>query len=593
MKRLLLLIFLFFAARIFAQTISLNPSFGVKGFASLANKLPGLDLRLESAALQPDGKIIAVGSIVKSTTGANRADFLVARLNKNGSLDNAFGDNGMMMIDFSGYADAAKCVALTIEGKIVVAGSAQDQNGEAALALIQLNSNGSLNAGFGKSGKVAVNLSEPSEATSIAVQKDGKIVVGGYIYTNNSDFLLLRFKQDGTPDKSFGKKGIVTQDFNQGSDMVASIAIQKDGKILAGGEGNLTFPLVRYNANGQQDRGFGRGGEVVVNKKKNPAFSTRYIRGISIQNDGKIVVGGEFGKLVRKTFGVARINDNGTVDNSFGNEGMVTTDFGFYAAGVNSIALQSNGKIIAGGMVRKTANPPNQYGVSNDDWDFAMARFDLGGKPDASFGNEGKLVTDYVSFPYAVSNNFITKLLLQNDQLLAVGMSISYENQWGDPVKGSVASYQLKTTCTGNMNIDVMSFGLKPYTVYLGYKPATVLFLKAKAYYDAKPASKNTFSYYWSAGPNLEIAPQTVRKQEIQVTATGTGNYESKVKLTVIDESGCSSEKEYKIQVIDARCGRNKVLVCKEKNSKRSTVCVSQKEASVLLAKGGSLGNCH
>lgn len=593
MKRFWHLLFLFFSIHTFAQTITLNPSFGVNGFALLANKVPGLDLRLESAALQTDGKLVVAGTIVKSATDPNRSDFLIARLNKNGSLDSPFGVNGMTTVDLSGYEDAASSVAITAEGKIIVAGRAEDESGNAALALVQLNGNGSLDASFGRSGKAVVNLAEASEATAIAVQKDGKIIVGGFIYTNNSDFLLLRFKKDGTLDRSFGKNGIATQDFEQGFDLIASIAIQNDGKILAGGDTEAGFPLVRYNANGQPDRSFGKNGRVVIVDKKSPFGSTGYIRGIGIQSDGKIVAGYGLSGTARKTFGVACIKPNGIIDVSFGKKGIATTDFGLYAEGVNSIALQPNGKIIAGGMVRKTANRSNQYGVSNDDWDFALARFNPDGKADASFGDKGKLLTTYVGPSRAVTNDFITKLLLQNDRLLAVGMSVLYESQWGDPVKGSIASYQLKTPCKGNVALAATSLGFKPYSVYLGYAPAATLLLKAKASYTAKSASKNSFSYFWSAGPDLAIAPETTGQPQVKITATGAGNYESTVTLAVIDGKGCSDEKEFNIHVIDARCERNKVLVCKGRNATGSTVCVSQKEPAALLAKGGSLGRCR
>lgn len=593
MRRFWHLLLLLFSLPVFAQTISLNPSFGTSGFTLLANKVSGLDLRLESAALQTDGKIVVVGTIVKSGTDPNRADFLVARLNKNGSLDNSFGTKGMMEVDLSGYADAATCVAITSEGKIIVAGRVQDQNGNTALALLQLNGNGSLDASFGKSGKLIAKFAEASQATTIALQADGKIVVGGFIDTNNSDFLLLRFKKDGTPDKSFGKNGVVTQDFEQGFDLVASIAIQNDGKILAGGDAAASFPLVRYKANGELDKNFGKNGRVVINDKKNPYNVALYVRGLGIQSNGKIVAGFGLAGAVRKTFGVACINPNGTMDVSFGNKGFAATEFGFYAEGVNSIVLQPNGKIIAGGMVRKTAKPSNQYGVSNNDWDFALARFNPDGKPDASFGDKGKFLTNYVGSSRVATNDFITKLLLEKDRLLAVGTSVLYENQWGDPVKGNIASYQLKTACKGKIVIDAGSVGFKPYSIYPGYNPAATLQLKAKASYASKSTLKSKFSYFWSVESDLAIAPESEGKSWIQLSATGNGNYESTVTLQAMDENGCSGEKEFKIRVIDARCANNKVLVCKGKKASASTLCVSQKEVPGLLAKGGSLGKCE
>jgi hypothetical protein len=129
--------------------------------------------------------------------------------------------------------------------------------------------------------------------------------------------------------------------------------------------------------------------------------------------------------------------------------------------------------------------------------------------------------------------------------------------------------------------------------VYLGYAPAATLKLRTKASYGAKSSLKNSLSYAWNAGAGLAISPETLDRPQIQLTATRTGNYESKVTLAVTDGNGCSNEKEFKIRVIDARCSQNKILVCKGKNSSASTVCVSPKEVNALLVKGGSLGSCQ
>lgn len=591
MTRILLFLLGVISLPCISQTVKVNAAFGENGYVQIPNAVNGLDLRLESAAFQADGRLVAVGSQNKTATGEDLSDFFVVRLNSDGSYDKSFGANGKAVTDFEGNSDVAFCVAVQQNGKTVVAGRSRNQDFRNDLAIARYNSNGTLDASFGIGGKVIAKLEQESGATTIAIQDDGKIVVGGLVYSNVCDFLLLRYKTDGTLDKTFGSNGKVVQDFNAGFDLIANIAIQKDGKILASGDANTDFPLVRYNTDGSLDKTFGKEGKMVVDQNS-PAYAPYYIRGLSVQPDGKIVVGGQFGGYGGNGFGVARVIKNGTIDESFGSGGVAETFFGFYTEGVNSIALQKNGRIVLGGMVQKTAYPPNDYNVTNDDWDFAMVRYNHDGTLDKSFGKGGLLLANFGGSSAYASGDFLSTLLLQNDRLFAVGMSVLYEHEWGDPVNGAIAAYTLEKDYQSPINIAVPSSGLKPYTVYIGYAPAAVLALQANASYSSESTVEPAFAYSWSAGPGLIILPGTSNKGEVQISATGTGNYQSTVKVEVIDAVGCSSAKEFIIKVVDARCGE-KVLVCKGNKAVRKTICVAPQAVAALLAHGGSLGSCE
>src|SRR6185295_19058268 len=129
---------------------------------------------------------------------------------------------------------------------------------------------GSLDSTFGINGKTTTPIgSHDDYGLSIALQPDSKIVVGGYINNGlNNDFALLRYKSDGSPDSTFGTNGMVTTPVGSYGDNANSIAIQPDGKIVAGGYSDTTtgdfFAVVRYNNDGTIDTTFGPGGKVVT-----------------------------------------------------------------------------------------------------------------------------------------------------------------------------------------------------------------------------------------------------------------------------------------------------------------------------------------
>jgi uncharacterized delta-60 repeat protein len=197
-------------------------------------------------AVQIDGKIVAAG--FSSLTG--RGDFALARYNRDGTLDASFGIGGTVTTDFAGGVDTALSVAIQADGKIVAAGSATI-NGISDFALARYNRDGTLDASFGAGGTVTTDFAGGADnARSVAVQSDGKIVAAGRaVISGNSDFALARYTSNGTLDASFGTGGTVTTDFAGAGDQAFSVAVQKDGKIVAAGQAivnGLDFALARY-----------------------------------------------------------------------------------------------------------------------------------------------------------------------------------------------------------------------------------------------------------------------------------------------------------------------------------------------------------
>ena len=154
---------------------------------------------------------------------------------------------------------------------------------------------GDLDPSFGNSGKVTTSFFGTSQISTIAIQPDGKIVAAGSATNSsgNTGFALARYNADGSLDTKFGSAGKVTTDFFGRNDLAKGVAIQPDGKIVVAGSAltgtdGFNFALARYNADGNLDADFGAGGKITADFSGKSSSA----EGVSIQNDGKIVVGG-------------------------------------------------------------------------------------------------------------------------------------------------------------------------------------------------------------------------------------------------------------------------------------------------------------
>lgn len=251
----------------------LDPSFDGDGLVTL--DIASTRNRLESVAVQPDGKIVAAGSV---GLGASR-NFAVARFNSDGSLDPGFGTDGINgTTDVSGanLVDLANALALQTDGKIVLVGqSGGFPAGQFAVA--RYDADGNPDVSFGPNGNGTVRTSFPggqSIAREVTVQPDGKIVVAGELIFEEStdegpvgDFALARYNPDGSLDTSFDGDGIVTTSvFPSNPESATGLAMQTDGKIVVAGFGGAIsegfdvpvndFVLLRYNADGSLDPSF-------------------------------------------------------------------------------------------------------------------------------------------------------------------------------------------------------------------------------------------------------------------------------------------------------------------------------------------------
>jgi len=346
-----------------------------------------------SVALQTDGKIVVAGSCYNPTI-----DFAVVRYNSDGSLDTTFDSDGKVITPVGSSTDYPTSTVLQVDEKIVVGGySSNGSNFD--FAVVRYNSDGSLDTTFDSDGKVTTPIGSSQDyGQQIAIQADGKVVHGGSSWNgSNNDFAVVRYNSNGGLDNTFGSGGKVTTPIGSLDDQANSVAIQTDGKIVVAGFSNNgsfeDFALVRYNSDGSLDNTFGSGGKVTT------SFGSSNVRGESmmLQADGKIVVGGG-----NSDFAVARYNSDGSLDNTFDTDGKVTTTIGTTDYG-SSVALQADGKIVVAGYAQGT------------NFDFAVVRYNSDGSLDTSFDSDGKLTT-----PIGSGQDYAYSVALQQDGKIVV-----------------------------------------------------------------------------------------------------------------------------------------------------------------------------
>lgn len=357
----------------------LDPSFGAAGKVTTDFGVPA---QVNAMVIQSDGKLIVAG-FVQLPTGN---DFALARYNPNGSLDTSFGDGGSVATDFSGGDDRAIAMSLQPDGKIVVAGQATTPSGGIDFALARYKSNGGIDPSFGSGGKVTADFSAREDRIlAVVVLPDGRIVAGGTA-TNSAGVATGAFalyNHDGS---------LIVKDSDDPADfvMISAAAIQPDGKLVGAGsvlEGQgprHDFRVDRSAAGSlEDDTGFGDQGQVTTDFGGNDDALA-----LALPSNGKLVVAGVSGFAGVAEFAVARYNNNGSLDSSFGSGGKVKTS-SLGSAGkpafANAVVVQSDNKIVAAGI-----STPGAAGS-----DFTLLRFNDDGSLDPTFGSGGKLTTDF------------------------------------------------------------------------------------------------------------------------------------------------------------------------------------------------------
>ena len=352
----------------------LDKTFGNGGMVNLG--IGGYFDIAQEVDVQKDGKIIVAGYGMESASSFKGLS--IARFLSDGSFDYDFGNLGLIQKQTNTLEGELNSIAIQKDDKIVAVGySISSATNNENLTLVRFTINGKLDKSFGESGLIVTEISNKKEiGESIAIQPDGKIItVGTTQHDPNFDIFLVRYDEYGQLDPYFGLGGIVVTDINSGHDIGKSIAIQNDGKIIVAGftysEDNFYMTLLRYDSNGQLDTTFAKGGIAITNIKSSIGKLD-----LALQKDGKIILVGPSEVDNTHHFTVVRFNNNGSLDNTFGKNGITKTLIGDFSE-AESVALDSYDNIVVAGTT----------GSGNES--FAVAMYNQNGLLDSDFGLNG------------------------------------------------------------------------------------------------------------------------------------------------------------------------------------------------------------
>jgi uncharacterized delta-60 repeat protein len=353
---------------------AIDTSFGTNGSVFFSNLFPS---EIVSAA---DGKILVAGALGRTFSDSR---FYLARLNSDGTFDTSFNSTGTVILDV-GYI--ASSVELQTDGKIVAT---------APERIVRFHPDGTLDRSFGNGGILVA----PFGSSDLKIQPDGKFV-GAETALDGSlpVFSTFPYNSDGSVDTTFGDDGVVlTRFIDSGTNpynFVSKLALEADGKIvvvgIAGSANSFyssSIALARFNGDGSLDPSFGTGGKALVSY----SIAELSANDIAIQADNKILVAARVYFVPKiSNFAVLRLNPNGDLDPTFNGDGWFIYTQSIFGGGgqANAVAIQANGKIIAGGDIRPPFASPYTFTLvrltNSSATGHAFMDFDGDGKTDLS-----------------------------------------------------------------------------------------------------------------------------------------------------------------------------------------------------------------
>lgn len=244
--------------------------------------------------------------------------------------------------------------------------------------------------------------------------------MAGYTFNASQDMSFARLNTDGTLDPGFGSGGIITPVFGATDETIGDVVVQPDGFILAGGssfdgdESNMI--VVRMNPIGLLDPSFSNDGMASIDFG---FVDGCWGEAIALQDDGKIIITGQVRDLLGDIqCGLARLNPNGSFDNSFGNSGVIIRNILSMDNYINNVALQGN-KIIVGGI-----------SYDGDNFYITIARFTTEGIPDPGFGVNGHISAPLVMDPWIFSSMGAMCLDTENRIIYGIYYNDTGENNY-------------------------------------------------------------------------------------------------------------------------------------------------------------------
>ncbi len=321
---------------------SIDTAFGNGGFA--ANSAIGY---IQSVAEASDGKILV--------SGTESGNSFLARYHANGTLDTTFGTNGVATIT-TATLDEGVDISIQPDGNIVLVGEYGDDS-----LIARFTSTGVLDASFGSSGIVTINLGNSLEnLESVTTLADGSIIAVGEAH-------VVKLDSNGTPDTNFDADGILNTGYS-----TQAVHTQADGKLVVTGRNGTSLVVSRFHTDGTMDTDFGTGGTAVWPTL--PASG----QAIAQQADGKLIIAGHTNAYPTQWLAI-RLNTDGTLDPSFATNGAWVQDTSIDFSEAYSVSLYDDGmseKIVIGGYTTRD-------GFDNSTW-VSVARLNHDGSPDTS-----------------------------------------------------------------------------------------------------------------------------------------------------------------------------------------------------------------
>jgi uncharacterized delta-60 repeat protein len=362
----------------------LDPSFS--GDGKVLTPIPGGGAGY-GEAIDSRGRIVVVGN------ADDAGKVAVARYLPSGKLDASFGNDGLALFRFStfrGVPSTGHAVAIDSNDRVVVVGQTRRSQAHGRnIGIARLTAHGKLDPSFSGDGREVWHVGgavSKDVANSVAIDSAGRIVAAGSSKINgqNPEFTLVRCRANGAVDTTFSGDGVVRTSFGLSEDFANGVAIDSAGRIVAAGvshsfsRGDYRAAIARYRSDGSLDPTFSGDGKLLLGS---PSGELRALAVVVDGQDRIVTAGDSFDVNGHPQFTVIRLRSNGSLDTSFGDDGMAIN---FPRATASSVAIDPDGRIVAAGYTQLLTGSPSR---------FAIARYTPSGEPDRSFSGDGTVTT--------------------------------------------------------------------------------------------------------------------------------------------------------------------------------------------------------
>ncbi|HLP22256.1 MAG TPA: T9SS type A sorting domain-containing protein [Chitinophagales bacterium] len=491
MKKNLTFVFALITLVGYAQHNFTDSTYGVNGL--FHRVLPNNSGNVYCHAVDSSGVLVLAGKHFNGNFPDH--DWAIIKLRPDGKADSTFSTDGVVLDHISAQEDAVTAVGIQSDGKIVAAGYV---NNYASYGMIRYLSNGSRDVTFGNNGAVTVLGSGNDGAKSMALAPDGKIYLT--TLTSGGSTVLARYTTTGTLDSSFSNNGYIQFTLPVTS-FTGKVSILPSGKILVYGHSGpypsqgSNFTFVRLYNDGTIDSTFGTNGWTVTDR----GSDREELNTIALQPDGKFIAAGTMGNGYTYHAAVTRYNQNGTIDNSFGNNGLVEVDHSPLNIGNGSqVMLRSDNKVV----VMSICNHDNDGFVY-------LQRFNSDGSYDTTYANHGHLHARL----FSTVNHYGGSMLADNKILFA-----SWGYAPGTSEGFHAARFKAEPFYIANNNCHSL------YTLYPDGSQSWYAYVQA--------TGTGSLSYDWNWGDST-----TSPNASASHTYSTPGNYN--ICLTIIDDADC------------------------------------------------------